>query len=160
MTLLLLRHADAGARGDWQGDDRDRPLNASGRAQAEAIVGLYAAQPIERILTSPYARCVQTVEPLAAARGLDVEVEEDLAEGTPPDLVWRLLRRLGGTHAVLCTHGDIVESVVTSVASQGGAPDGQLSWHKASTWIVDLGDGRARYVPDPPATASYLPPPG
>ena len=67
-------------RSEWEGDDRLRPLDERGRRQAEALVDALAAFPITRIFSSPYDRCVQTVEPLAAQRGLPVELREELGE--------------------------------------------------------------------------------
>lgn len=151
MTLLLLRHAHAGDRTHGQGDDRRRGLSARGRRQASAVVGRYADRPLDRILTSPLTRCIQTVEPLAAARGLPIEEVDELAEGTPLDPVDRLLRDLGTTDALLCTHGDVIELVVTDLAHRGVRFADPRRWPKASTWVVD--DGRQ------PAQAAYLPPP-
>ena len=37
MEIHLVRHAHAGNRSAWRGDDRVRPLSAKGRAQADAI---------------------------------------------------------------------------------------------------------------------------
>lgn len=152
MTLLFLRHAHAGDRGQWQGNDRRRPLSARGRRQANAIVGQYEDRPLDRILASPATRCVQTAEPLAAARGLLIEEVDELAEGTPLDTVDRLLRDLAATNALLCTHGDVIELVLTALAQRGVSFVDPRRWPKASTWVVD--DGRQ------PAHATYLPPPG
>jgi len=63
---------------------------------------------VRRILSSPYVRCVQTVEPLAAALGLEVELDERLEEGKGGAAA-ELLREDG---VVCCTHGDIVEALV------------------------------------------------
>lgn len=151
MTLLFLRHAHAGDRTQWQGDDRRRPLSDRGREQATAVVSLYTDRDVDRILTSPSTRCVQTVEPLAAARGIAIEEVDELAEGTPPDTVGRLLRDLAGTDAVLCTHGDVIELVMTDLTHRGVVVDDPPRWAKASTWVID--DGRE------PTHAAYLPPP-
>ena len=51
--LHLVRHADAGNRMAWSGDDFQRPLDDFGRMQAEAIGAALAGRPIERILSSP-----------------------------------------------------------------------------------------------------------
>ena len=66
MIVLLVRHARAGDREKWEGDDRLRPLDRKGRRQAEGLVELLAEYPIERLLSSQYLRCIQTFEPLAA----------------------------------------------------------------------------------------------
>ena len=70
--LFVVRHASAGHREDWDGDDRLRPLDKRGGRQAEELVKRLEPHPIGRILSSPHTRCIQTVEPLAAARGLDI----------------------------------------------------------------------------------------
>lgn len=151
MTLLLLRHAHAGDRGQWQGDDGRRPLSERGHQQAAAIAELYAGRDLDRILSSPLTRCVQTVEPLSAARGIAIEEVGDLAEGASLDTVGRLLRGLADADAVLCTHGDVLELVVTDLSHRGVAFEDPPRWAKASTWVID--DGRD------PSHAAYLPPP-
>ena len=78
--ILLIRHARAGERDNWSGDDRRRPLDERGRRQASDLVGALAGHRLTRILSSPYDRCVQTVEPLAQARGLEVEIRDELGE--------------------------------------------------------------------------------
>ena len=65
MAVLVVRHAKAGDRSSWPGADRDRPLSGKGRRQAEALVDTLSDWKPVRILSSPFARCVQTVEPLA-----------------------------------------------------------------------------------------------
>jgi phosphohistidine phosphatase SixA len=152
MTLLVLRHTHAGDRETWSGDDRRRPVSALGASQAEALVDQLAPYPVDRVLTSPYLRCVQSVEPLADARGLEVEHEDLLAEGTPLDRIRGLLRDVADAHTVLCSHGDVIASLVTDLADRGVdlGPDG-LVWQKASTWVLDGDPLRPR--------ASYLPPP-
>jgi 8-oxo-dGTP diphosphatase len=143
---FLVRHADAGDRARWKGDDRERPLTKRGRRQAEGLVDLLRDEPVSRILSSPYVRCRQTVEPLAAARGLPVEDAPELEEGagTGP------LRRLLGVveDAVLCSHGDVIQEFLDLLRRRGVAVDGGLA--KGSVWILDLVHGEvfaARYLP-------------
>ena len=81
MAVLLVRHAEAGDRHHWDGPDEQRPLSQEGRAQAEALPETLAEFGVARVLSSPYLRCTQTVEPLAAALRLPVEPSDDLAEG-------------------------------------------------------------------------------
>ena len=78
--MLLVRHAWAGSRDDWEGDDRERPLDERGVEQARELVERLAPFTITRILSSPYRRCVETVEPLARARGLEIEQRPELGE--------------------------------------------------------------------------------
>jgi phosphohistidine phosphatase SixA len=117
VTSILLRHASAGDRDDWAGDDRRRPLDARGRRQAEELVELLRPFEIKRILSSPYLRCVATVEPLAAALGLSVEQDDRLAEGAGRGGL-ELVHEDG---AVCCTHGDVVQAALGHGLKKGAA---------------------------------------
>ena len=49
---IVVRHASAGERSTWAGDDRERPLDALGEEQAEALIPLLAAYRIQRVLSA------------------------------------------------------------------------------------------------------------
>jgi len=143
MALLLLRHATAGHRrpGVEQAEDRLRPLDPRGRRQADALPALYTGFGVERLVTSPYVRCRQSVDPLADVLGLPVEERPELAEGAGEAEIWALVSELAETTAVLCTHGEIL------VVLLGEEPE------KGATWVVEAGpDGglsRRDYLPPP-----------
>jgi 8-oxo-(d)GTP phosphatase len=103
--LLVNRHASAGDSAQWEGDDARRPLDKRGRKQAEALVDQLSGFELDRIVSSPFDRCVQTVEPLARARGLDLETTDALAEGAGAERVRALLHDLTGEAALVCGHG-------------------------------------------------------
>ena len=111
MTLLLIRHASAGDRDEWVGDDLPRPLDARGRGQASRLAELVGDYEIARVLSSPAVRCVQTVEPLARSRGLDIEVHEELGEEQQGEAGAELVRSLVGEHAALCVHGGLSDTI-------------------------------------------------
>ena len=137
MTLVLVRHTSAGDRAAWEGDDRLRPLDKKGRRQAKELRERLEGVPIRRIVSSPYLRCVQTVEPLAKALGLVVEKAPELGEERqwsdgPP-----LLAALLADDAVACVHGGVERSL--------GFDD---RFRKGAVWLFD---GRARKPADPVA---------
>jgi 8-oxo-dGTP diphosphatase len=140
VPLYLVRHAKAGNRHDWEGPDEERPLTRSGRAQAEALATNLGGLPIERVLSSPYVRCVETVEPLAAKVGTRVEVTDVLAEGGPFEPVLELLATLPD-HSVLCTHGDLVPATVDALVRRGMVVTGERDWRKGAIWVLER-DGR------------------
>jgi phosphohistidine phosphatase SixA len=105
--VLLIRHARAGDRAEWEGDDRLRPLDERGWRQAEKLVELLAEFPIERIVSSPYDRCVQTVEPLARSRGLPIELRDELGEELQTTEGAKLVRTLLGEDVAVCCHGGL-----------------------------------------------------
>lgn len=129
MSVLLLRHARAGERAAWTGDDTLRPLDDRGLRQALALRDL-AQRAIGRIVSSPYRRCVETVEPLADALGIPIELDDRLAEGASPQLALALLAELDG--GLACTHGDVIEAVLGyglrkgAVAVTDVGPDGAV----------------------------------
>jgi phosphohistidine phosphatase SixA len=144
VSVLLVRHAKAGDREKWDAPDDLRPLTAKGEAQAEALVDLLAGYDIDRVLSSPYLRCTQTVAPLASARGLAVEPCDDLAEGEGRAgiaLTRGLLEEPAFT--VLCSHGDVVEEVLDAL----GVRREQFT-RKGATWVLD--ESGARHLPAPP----------
>src|SRR5712664_2134593 len=77
-TFYVVRHAKSGSRGHWSGDDRLRPLSKKGQQQAEGLVSVLAPFPISAIFSSPYLRCMQTVEPLARVRRLEIKPSPSL----------------------------------------------------------------------------------
>ena len=122
MSVVLLRHASAGDRDTWDGDDRLRPLDKRGRRRAEALRDRLLAAGVTRVLSSPYLRCVQTVEPL----GLEIELDDRLAEGAPRRATLELLGEVDD--AVACTHGDVIENVLGRSLKKGEAvlfPEGR-----------------------------------
>ena len=119
--MLVIRHARAGKRREWTGNDRLRPLDDRGRAQAHALVAELAAFPLERILSSPYDRCVQTVEPLATARGVQVEIVDELAEEHQAGAGVELARASAGKPVALCVHGGLSDVVFEVNQKKGEA---------------------------------------
>ena len=118
---VLIRHATAGDSQAWIGDDRARPLDDHGRAQAEALVELLAGMEITRMLTSPYLRCVQSVEPLAGARGLPIEYRHELGDDADPEDALILIRELGNEPVALCSHGDLIGELLGEDLEKGAA---------------------------------------
>jgi phosphohistidine phosphatase SixA len=134
MTLLVVRHADAGHRSRYTGDDRERPLSAEGRAQALALVELLSGYRPTAILSSPFVRCVESVRPLADALALPVEATDELAEGHAVDALELMGRRSGGTE-VLCIHGDVATAIVDGLA--GGPPAHERRLQKGEVWVLE-----------------------
>jgi phosphohistidine phosphatase SixA len=148
-TSFLVRHAKAGSRERWTAPDRDRPLTAAGRLQADALARLLA--PTTRsVWSSPYIRCMETVAPLAKALGITVQEDDRLAEGADPE--WALAELVSAPGSVLCIHGDVMASIVTSLADARVPMRGGIQWAKAGTWAFDVSGGRI-------ARGRYLPPP-
>ena len=148
--VLLIRHGEAGERKLWTGPDRERPLTEEGRAQAERLAALLDGYPIDRLLSSGYVRCVETLAPMAARRGLATETVRWLEEGANP--AEALAALLGGGSAVACSHGDVVGGVLFELADRGIAIGSTPRMQKGSTWVLEVHEGQV-------ASARYLAPP-
>jgi len=148
--LYLVRHGKAGDRKRWSEDDRLRPLSKAGRRQAEGLVRAFRGLEVDRILSSPFLRCEQTVRPLAIDRGLPLEVTDLLAEGAPLAGLLDLIEEGDGA-VVVCGHGDLIPEAIAHLRERGvPADDGPTK--KASTWLLEREHGsvlRARYLPPP-----------
>ena len=88
MTLHLVRHAAAGDRSRWDGDDLERPLDERGRLQAESLADFFADTPIRAVWSSMATRCSQTVAPLAARHERPVELHANSPKGHDRTICW------------------------------------------------------------------------
>lgn len=147
--ILLTRHAKAGTRGRWGSEDSARPLSERGTSQAEAIVGQLRWFYIDAIVTSPAARCTETVAPLARARGLVPEISADLWEEAGRVQVEALLDGPTKGTRLLCSHRANVTKALRKLIGDPAT----LRFQKGSTWVFDFAGGDL-------ATANYLAAPG
>lgn len=133
--VVLLRHASAGERATWPGDDFARPLDATGQATAKALAQLLAAYEPTRIISARPVRCVQTVEPLAALTGLPVEVDDrfdEFADAASAAAVLRNLAADGGV-TVVCSQGGLIPDVVGMLAGRAATA---YRTPKGSAWVL------------------------
>jgi phosphohistidine phosphatase SixA len=149
---VLLRHADAGVRGERNGPDGWRRLSRVGAAQAQEVVTRLWTLDIQRVLSSPSLRCRQTVAPLAAALSLEVEPLRLLAADADPEPLARFLREDETRVTVLCTHRETLEALFGRLARDGlEGIEGVAAMRKAAAWLLRGPAGA------PPARVQYLP---
>lgn len=79
MELLLIRHAEP-ERVPEGPRPADPGLTPAGRDQAAALATWLAPEPLDAVISSPLRRARETAEPIAVARGLVMEIDDDLAE--------------------------------------------------------------------------------
>lgn len=152
-TLLLMRHAKAGKRSEYSGDDRLRPLDKIGRRQARDAVALLAAFRPHRVLAADRVRCEQTVQPVAGRLGLPVDSAPALSDeawAAAPDAglaaVRDLLAQPGTT--LICSQGGAIPALLGEL----GAPGAVYPARKGSVWalsVADRGVVAADYYPRP-----------
>lgn len=124
-AIIALRHAKAVPPDVWDGPDSTRPLLHRGTVQADSVAPAIAAYRPTKLVSSPAARCLATIEPLAALTGLPVnaskKLSQDAFESGDRDVRSLVRRRLEkGRTVVLCSHGPVLPEILAAVADETG----------------------------------------
>ncbi|HET7396936.1 MAG TPA: NUDIX hydrolase [Intrasporangium sp.] len=134
--LVLVRHGKALSRSSWKRDDRRRPLNATGQAQAQTLAGVLAAYGITQLVSSDSRRCVQTFEPYAARAGVRLKaraaLSEEAHEQEPAgacELVTKVLA--SGRATAVCSHGPVLPDLLGMMARRVDTS------HPRAGWLVE-----------------------
>jgi len=139
--MLILRHASAGERLSSASLDRARRLDRIGRADARLLPESFASFEIDRIVSSPHARCTETVRALGLARGIRVDEREELGPRASAEETLALLESLPES-ALACTHREVFQRLFGD----------DVTCEKGAAWVVEHRDGRhlpVAYLPSP-----------
>ncbi|GII64624.1 NUDIX hydrolase [Sphaerisporangium krabiense] len=143
--LLLVRHATAGERDEWPGDDDLRPLDKQGEGQSRTLAELLYGYRPATLLSSPSRRCVQTVLPYAARERLSVGTDRLLTETgyDPPATLARTLALLdSGEPALVCSHGKVLPGLLADVHERRGGSPGDTHLGKGGVAVLHHAGGR------------------
>ena len=143
LRLFLLRPGNGGLRSAWTGDDAERPLTKEGRKQVRLVAKRLTRLGVKPdvILTSPYARAVQTAAITGNVLGLEgqVAVEPALQPGFHVTELPPIVRARAGVVAVMLVgHEPDFSSLIGALC--GG---GQVALEKSGVAEVQLDDARA-----------------
>lgn len=166
-TLEIFIHVDAVGRGEWTGAPDDRPLTDLGHKQAERMAQILTVDPIDALVSSPALRCRESLQPLAAATGLDIEVVPGFRDthgyrapdgwgkdgpdplggafsaGSAYAAFSDLQQRYASGRVVLCSYGDIVPALLAFLSGQYGEQMPPRNMAKGVVFAVQLEEGRA-----------------
>ncbi|MGV0813982.1 NUDIX hydrolase [Mycolicibacterium boenickei] len=146
-TLILVRHGTAGRRSRFKGDDRERPLDKTGRAQAEAMVGQLLAFGATTLYAADRLRCHQTLEPLGQELGIDIHNEPALTEEAYAHDHKAARNRLldiavrAGT-PVVCSQGKVIPGLISWWCDRDRVRPSTTGNRKGSAWVLSMVDGR------------------
>ncbi len=146
-SVLIVRHGTAGSKSRFSGDDKMRPLDKKGRAQAEALVAQLSTFGPTDVYSADRVRCHQTVEPLAEELGVAINNEPALTEEAYADNPKRARRRvlqIADSHRtpVICTQGKVIPDLIAWWCERDGVRPDKSRNRKGSTWVLSLADGR------------------
>ena len=133
--FILLRHAKATPRGQWPKDEAHRPLLPVGEEQAKAIVPILSAYGIKKVVSSPWARCANTVMPYVRKKGLKLIERGQLTEfgnANGPQRTAKTVEKLlaTGSAAVLCSHRPALPTILDTI-SKNATPEQEILIHEA-----------------------------
>ena len=159
-SILIVRHGTAGSKSRYKGDDRLRPLDKRGRAQAESLVGQLLAFGADTLYAADRTRCHQTIEPLAEELGVRIQSEPLLTEEAYADDRKAARRRIleiaaaAGT-PVICTQGKVIPDLIDWWCARDGVRPDKSRNRKGSTWVMSSWQGNlvaADHIGSPLAT--------
>ena len=142
--IVLVRHAKAGKRSEWTGPDAERPLDAAGSRQAEALVDFLTCFGVDRVVSANRTRCIDTVAPFAKSIGVDVEVEpmfsDDVFVKSPLATQTAVLALAKPGHVTaVCSQGVTIPSLIERFGGADGAVDSDT--RKGAAWVLSFVDG-------------------
>ena len=145
-TVLIVRHGSAGSKSRYKGDDRMRPLDKRGRAQAESLVGQLLAFGANTLYAADRSRCIQTIEPLADELGVEIHREPLLTEEAYSEDRKAARRRILEIAAadgipVICTQGKVIPDLIEWWCQRDGVRPDKSRNRKGSTWVMSLWQG-------------------
>lgn len=143
-TVLLVRHARAGAREAWTGPDADRPLDLTGIAQAAELAASLPAfwlrDEVPYVVAAPVTRCVETVAWAGPVKEEPALGEDAFEDGASSVAYVRSLAGHGVT--VACSQGGVIPYIVETLRREDGFAPVGVRASKGSTWVLSFADGR------------------
>src|SRR5487761_2054337 len=133
-VLSVVRHAEAGDRERFLGDDSLRPLSKRGRRQAKQLAKRLYGNTLD-LVSSPYLRCVETLAPTSYLLRRAMTLAPWLAEGQPAAAALEMLLDLTGEIGglVACTHADVLQGMVNVALDMGAVPTSEPNLEKGAT---------------------------
>lgn len=146
-TVMIVRHGRAGSKARYKGDDRMRPLDSHGRAQAESLVGQLLSFGAGELYAADRTRCRQTLDPLAEELDRVIRNEPELTEEAYADNRKAARQRVleiaaTSVNPVICTQGKVIPDLIAWWCERDGVRPDKSRNRKGSTWVMSLSEGR------------------
>ncbi len=101
---------------------------------------------LDRVISSPVRRCLETLAPLCRHHDIALEVDDRLREGESVGKLVEMMRELGAGHYVLCSHGDLIPGALRELEEDGLRIESDLRCDTAGVWRIEgTPPSRARY---------------
>jgi 8-oxo-(d)GTP phosphatase len=145
--VLVVRHARAGEPQQWTGPDDLRPLDEVGEARAAALADTLACFGPVRLVSAVPLRCVQTLEPLASALGLEIQIDPAFNEYQDPDVAADRLRGMdtSGGATVICSQGKLIPPLLATLTRPDGRSASSRAEDEMTPYATPKGGGWALF---------------
>ena len=146
-VMVLLRHAKAIKRNDWNGDDSDRPLDNVGQVIAKKIPQHLQMFNIHEIHSSDAYRCMSTIEPMSETLGIPKVITDQLSEYMfeKDDLIGvnyaKQLAKFGENY-LICSHNPILPMMVDHLVKFPEAYDLDKDLGPTDAWVLHHRGGK------------------
>jgi len=158
--LIMLRHAKALARTEWQSGDEDRPLDILGQLQAKRMHAVYQVFGISQIHTSDAVRCYDTVigltntlkiEPIITSKLSEYTFEKNKDKSLEYALELAEISRTTGATILLCSHNPVLPRMLERVTKKSDVELPENKLKPADAWVVFLGKNKCLQIDVVPA---------
>ena len=145
-ALVLLRHAKAIKREDWDGDDGDRPLANIGQIQAKRLLSKYLPYAIKEVHSSDAMRCIETIEPMTRALQMHPIFSTDLSEyrfSKDKEVALEYAQDLMNRNrsAIICSHNTILPKILKKLIGKKNFKELDQKLEPAEAWVLHHRDG-------------------
>jgi len=145
-TLIILRHTKALERGDWDEPDSQRTLDEVGFDQAQLLIKHLEPFAIDEVYTSDFTRCVQTVTPLAHARGLSITAvpslnEETFHEDPARAVAFANALKQDEKNILICSHNPVIPTMLRGILNTKLKNKDLIKLEPGDAWIVHRVNG-------------------
>lgn len=158
--LIMLRHAKALARGEWQSGDEDRPLDILGQLQAKRMHAVYQVFGVSQVHTSDAVRCYDTVIGLTNTLKIEPVITNKLSEYTfekskDKSLEYALecaeTSRTTGETILLCSHNPVLPRMLERVTKKSDVELPENKLKPGDSWVLFLGKNKCLQIDVVPA---------
>jgi 8-oxo-(d)GTP phosphatase len=146
--FILLRHAGAGRKADWLGNDLARPLDPRGAADADALALLLSCFGSAQVISSAAERCVATIRPYAALTGAQIELERLFTTGEQCHAATAAARSRAaalagvGRPVLICAHRENLPLLLDAACARlGSGPEDRPTLRKGGFWVLHCASG-------------------
>lgn len=151
--LLVVRHASAGSRADWNGADADRPLDIEGQRRARQLCVVLEAYGVQRLVSADVHRCLQTLRPYARHRRLEIETQPVFSEegyARDPGASSRSLMELAAKQCptAVCSQGQTIPGMMRATLRLLGSDASPTKLGKGDYCVLHLCSGDRMWLAD------------